>query len=472
MVELTPQGRARVVALSARHGASFEATLTLLRALIEGDGKSARFDHPELGGAGEWLAGGPTILSDLFNHDLKAKVAALCGDLAAMLDQVDKEIAIDAASGDTFAVRLFEPTQAPRDDAEPFWPAAWSVPDRVVRTPDLSYAVFDQAQRLALIEGGQVAHLATDQRRIERLKREADGLIVAETDQGEVMLEEYGLAHDEEDVAAARVVPTATATSGADETRSAKRAAAPASATAPMPSFASTPLYPPPRRPRADTERPAVAPSAATPASTPKHVDAPTLQQHVWHYLADATERATLRFVQDGRINGGGAINCAFWEFEDGDLLLFAGDGVPVARLGRTAGVMEGALELSGRAAEESIRLRALPDADAPRSATQDGAHPAALSLSIPLTERLWQLRQGEALLNTLRFEGDGSIEGAARASEATWRFEPPALVLLHRSGRPTARFAVYRHEADGWTLLGRRPGETEDSLRLRPCDD
>jgi hypothetical protein len=45
----------------------------------------AQFDHRELGGAGQWMPGGMTMVGDMFNHGLKAKVDGLCSELSQIL---------------------------------------------------------------------------------------------------------------------------------------------------------------------------------------------------------------------------------------------------------------------------------------------------------------------------------------------------------------------------------------------------
>ena len=83
MRELTPEARRLVEDLRRRHGVSGDAVLTLLRALIAGGGAMAQFDHPELGGMGQWSRGGMVMVGDMFDHALKARVDALCSELAA-----------------------------------------------------------------------------------------------------------------------------------------------------------------------------------------------------------------------------------------------------------------------------------------------------------------------------------------------------------------------------------------------------
>ena len=70
--------------IAQRHGFSADAARAVTDALRHGGGHMAQFNHPELGGMGQWSAGGMLMIGDMFNHALKARVDALCRDLAAM----------------------------------------------------------------------------------------------------------------------------------------------------------------------------------------------------------------------------------------------------------------------------------------------------------------------------------------------------------------------------------------------------
>ena len=85
--KLTEQGRQRINDLAQRYGVSTDAVMALLQALINGNGTMAQFNHPELGGSGQWLQGGMTMVGDMFNHGLKAKVDGLCTELSQILGQ-------------------------------------------------------------------------------------------------------------------------------------------------------------------------------------------------------------------------------------------------------------------------------------------------------------------------------------------------------------------------------------------------
>jgi hypothetical protein len=48
--------------------------MTLLQALVNSNGTMAQFNHWELGGGGQWMRGGMTMVGDMFNYGLKSKV--------------------------------------------------------------------------------------------------------------------------------------------------------------------------------------------------------------------------------------------------------------------------------------------------------------------------------------------------------------------------------------------------------------
>ena len=111
MKQLSADQRAAVAAIAQRHGFSVDAARVMLDALAKGRGSMAQFDHPEFGGTGQWMRGGMTMVSDMFNDRLKARVAALCEDLAELAAQ----------KWDTFTAD------------EPWWPPDLGSPDSAGR---------------------------------------------------------------------------------------------------------------------------------------------------------------------------------------------------------------------------------------------------------------------------------------------------------------------------------------------------
>ena len=83
MQQLTPEGLRIVEGLAQSHGVSVDAVIALLHAMASGNGFQAQFNHPDLGGMGQWSQGGMIMIGDMFNQGLKYKVGALCDELPA-----------------------------------------------------------------------------------------------------------------------------------------------------------------------------------------------------------------------------------------------------------------------------------------------------------------------------------------------------------------------------------------------------
>ena len=47
--------------MARRYAVSSDAVMTLLQALVNSNGNMAQFNHPELGGGGQWMRGGMTM---------------------------------------------------------------------------------------------------------------------------------------------------------------------------------------------------------------------------------------------------------------------------------------------------------------------------------------------------------------------------------------------------------------------------
>ncbi|MCZ2721788.1 SHOCT domain-containing protein [Marinomonas sp. 15G1-11] len=82
MQNLTPQGQQLINDLSQRYNLSYDAVLHMLIAVNNGGSSMAQFSCPELGGSGQWMRGGMTMVGDMFNNGLKMTVDNLCNDLA------------------------------------------------------------------------------------------------------------------------------------------------------------------------------------------------------------------------------------------------------------------------------------------------------------------------------------------------------------------------------------------------------
>jgi hypothetical protein len=83
--QLTDEGRRRIDELAQRYSVSTDVVMTLLQALVNGNGQMAQFNHPDLGGSGQWMRGGMTMVGDMFNSGLQSKVDGLCSELSQLL---------------------------------------------------------------------------------------------------------------------------------------------------------------------------------------------------------------------------------------------------------------------------------------------------------------------------------------------------------------------------------------------------
>ena len=161
-----------------RHGLSEGAVKALAEALTSGCGQ-AQFSHPDLGGMGQW-SGGMVQIGDMFNHDLKAKVAATCADLAAAL-------AGSSVAGGPAGRPGSHQSQWQGDGARPaaptpravasgdWWPADLGRPDATGGQNDTRYAYFAGKRRLAVERDRTITVYDTGQHRISGSAQQQGG---------------------------------------------------------------------------------------------------------------------------------------------------------------------------------------------------------------------------------------------------------------------------------------------------------
>ena len=133
-----------IAGLARTHHMSEGAIAHLLDALRRGNGSAAQFNHPELGGMGQWMAGGMIMIGDGNNHALKATIAHLCAELAPLATRTV------APSGGGF------PAFPRRDASRAWWPAELRTASASGAQNGVRYAYFAAARRLALEIAGRV----------------------------------------------------------------------------------------------------------------------------------------------------------------------------------------------------------------------------------------------------------------------------------------------------------------------------
>ncbi|WP_222845893.1 SHOCT domain-containing protein [Flavilitoribacter nigricans] len=104
----------------------------------------AQFDIRELGGSGQWMKGGMTMVSDMFNANLKAKVEQLCNQLSLLIGSEELFIEEEDAENKT-EYRI----------ADNWWPTDLGIPATSGSQNNLRYAFFPGSSRLAVEDTGK-----------------------------------------------------------------------------------------------------------------------------------------------------------------------------------------------------------------------------------------------------------------------------------------------------------------------------
>jgi|SRR5580658_678584 hypothetical protein len=182
MANLTPEGQRIVDQAAQRFGMSTDAVRTLLEALVAGGGGMAQFNHPDLGGMGQWSSGGMIMIGDMFNNGLKNRIASLCAELS---DQVGRNdiISVRAQSSQWQSQGSTGGAPLPAssffvggdDRGGNWWPRDLGAPGSTGAQNDLRYACFPDRRRLALNVNGQVSVFDTGDHRITGFAQQQGG---------------------------------------------------------------------------------------------------------------------------------------------------------------------------------------------------------------------------------------------------------------------------------------------------------
>lgn len=130
--------------IAARHGLARDAVAALAEAVRRGRG-GVQWDHPGLGGLGQW-SGGMIQIGDMFNDGLKARVAAAIVEL-------------QAATSPASAV-------APTSPPSGWWPAELGMPSASGSQDGMRYACFPERRRLAIEQDGRLTLYDTGPHRL------------------------------------------------------------------------------------------------------------------------------------------------------------------------------------------------------------------------------------------------------------------------------------------------------------------
>ena len=208
MPDTKPDPSAMLADVARRHGVAPEAAWAVLRALAATGGRMAQFDHPDLGGMGQWSQGGMVMVGDMFDQDLKRRVDALCTELAGLLPQVD----VAGPGGDAAGTTRW-------------WPAGLGDPSASGAQGELRYAWFAAARRLAIQRDGHVTLYDTGDHRITGVSQQSGARHPSfTTDRGDLVVDD--LRRLDSSQVAARAIDAQTTDVRTAEARSADARAA------------------------------------------------------------------------------------------------------------------------------------------------------------------------------------------------------------------------------------------------------
>ncbi|MEZ4706564.1 MAG: hypothetical protein R3A44_05125 [Caldilineaceae bacterium] len=198
---LSSQDQKVIAQLAQQHGVSQGAVEALWAAVQAGNGSAAQFNYPELGGMGQWMAGGMTMIGDFGNYRLQAAVADICAALAAHLQtraaepiptQTQVQSSASSASSSSaktsasrpsilgaIGKKLFSSSSvAPESSATLNWPNWWppelGSPSGSGSQNDMHYAYFGGAKRLALRINNRVTIYDTADHQIGGVSQQQD----------------------------------------------------------------------------------------------------------------------------------------------------------------------------------------------------------------------------------------------------------------------------------------------------------
>ena len=176
MQQLSPAGQQVIAGIAQRHGFSTGAVMAMLDAVLRGNGSMAQFNHGEFSGSGQWMRGGMTMVSDMFNNHLKGRVDSLCGELSNLIanqpglmltGSVQSQtqgaplaaVAWGADAGAVAGAVAGAPSSTGSLFAPPppdWWGPSLRYPNSTGAQHGARYAYFAQAHRLAVEDGGTV----------------------------------------------------------------------------------------------------------------------------------------------------------------------------------------------------------------------------------------------------------------------------------------------------------------------------
>ncbi|MGV3603457.1 MAG: SHOCT domain-containing protein [Dyadobacter fermentans] len=158
MKALTTEGRRKVIDIADRYNLQPATVEALLTAIIQGNGTMAQFNIAELGGQGQWMKGGMTMVGDMFNSSLRATVEKLCSELSELVTTTvlfeERETPSRGESAERGTLGS-TPVDTIADHSVSPWPAVFGNPTSSGSQNNFRYAYFGHVHRLVIEENGR-----------------------------------------------------------------------------------------------------------------------------------------------------------------------------------------------------------------------------------------------------------------------------------------------------------------------------
>src|SRR5215207_9564163 len=148
--------------IADRYRVSVDAARHLEQALRSTHGRSAQFNHPELGGYGQWMPG-MIMIGRMDDCQLRTRVQGLCDEIAAIVTGSEtsspEALARDPGTGAASGC-------VPLSAGESWWPAAFGHPSSSGAQNGVRYAYFPQSDRLLIQSGSRIDAFDTQGKQI------------------------------------------------------------------------------------------------------------------------------------------------------------------------------------------------------------------------------------------------------------------------------------------------------------------
>lgn len=152
MKELTNTGKQYIEDIASKYNLKTETVESLLKAVISGNGTMAQFNIAELGGSGQWMKGGMTMVGDMFNNSLKSTVDRLCSELSA---QVTSQVLYEETGEESSKWHQESKSASTNSNVSSSWPSVFGNPTSSGSQNNFRYAYFAPVRRLVIEENGK-----------------------------------------------------------------------------------------------------------------------------------------------------------------------------------------------------------------------------------------------------------------------------------------------------------------------------